>query len=125
MAGERTAGRPSPAAGRPGGDQQADLTQYKLLVQVLLSGGCPAPFRDRDTAVQALLAQLCYEPWQTAAERYQAQALVARLYRLQPAAPPAAKTPRRAAPSRPPALSAEMLRRWKEESAKQKPDKVG
>jgi hypothetical protein len=129
MAGERTAGRPSPAAELPGGDQQGDLTQYRQLVHVLLSGGCPAPFRDRDTAVQALLAQVRHGTWQTAEERSEAQALMARLHRLLPATPSPAQTPSRpttppAPPAAAPALTVEILRRWKVRSAKQRLDKV-
>jgi hypothetical protein len=93
------------------------LSQYERRVQLLQANDSA----DRDAAAMSLLTEIRNARWQTPKERSAAQNLVARLYRLgQPA--PATPPPRRASA---PALTGDLLRRWKEKSARQRTVKVG
>jgi hypothetical protein len=96
------------------------LREYERRVKRLQGSDFP----DREAAARSLLTEILGIPWQTPEERSAAQHLVAHLYRIgKPTSHPAASPPApRASAS---ALTADMVRRWKEKSDKQRLVKVG
>jgi hypothetical protein len=100
------------------------IRQFTRRVEEVERGYCRRGCPDREAAIQALLNDIFTAPWATPEERSRAQGLVARLERLQSKGPggPATPVPAVVRPSagtgRAPALTAALLKRWRETTAR-------